>query len=103
MRNHDQAIARIKKLHQLRDVWYLEVVAVHPSLQGRRLGKKAMTSVLDYINHAPIVLECTSESNLPFYRKLGFEVVEEVELMESGEAVRLWFMLRHASKSGHSQ
>ena len=31
------------------------------------------------------------------------EVVEEVELMESGEAVRLWFMLRHASKSGHSQ
>ncbi|PYI10912.1 hypothetical protein BO78DRAFT_403485 [Aspergillus sclerotiicarbonarius CBS 121057] len=99
---HDKAIARIEKLHQLCDMWYLEVVAVHPSLQGRRLGQKAMASVLEYINHKPVVLECTSESNIPFYRKLGFEIVEEVELTESGEAVRLWFMLRQASGSGHS-
>ncbi|KAL4988796.1 hypothetical protein BDW68DRAFT_186866 [Aspergillus falconensis] len=103
MDSHDKAIDRIKKLRRLHDFWYLEVVAVHPALQGRSLGKKAVASVLDYINHEPIVLECTSESNVPFYQKLGFEVVEEVELVEGGEAVRLWFMLRQASGSGHSK
>ncbi|KAL6230958.1 hypothetical protein BDW75DRAFT_234007 [Aspergillus navahoensis] len=97
MNSHDTVIDRIKKLDRLHDLWYLEVVAVHPALQGRSLGKKAMASVLDYVNHDPIVLECTSESNIPFYQKLGFKVVEEVELIEDGEAVRLWFMLRQAS------
>ncbi|GKZ26510.1 hypothetical protein AbraIFM66951_002591 [Aspergillus brasiliensis] len=103
MNSHDETIERVKKLYRLSDVWYLEVVAVHPSLQGRSLGKKAMTWVLDYINHEPILLECTSESNIPFYQKLGFEVVQEVELRENGEAVKLWFMLRQESRSGHSK
>ncbi|RAK95301.1 GNAT family N-acetyltransferase [Aspergillus ibericus CBS 121593] len=103
MTSHDEAIARVEMLHQLRDVWYLEVIAVHPSLQGRRLGKKAMNSVLDYINHEPVVLECTSEDNIPFYQKLGFETVEEVDLTENGEAVRLWIMLRRAPRRGHSK
>ncbi|GLA13326.1 hypothetical protein AnigIFM62618_010314 [Aspergillus niger] len=103
MNSHEKTISRVKKLHQLCDVWYLEVVAVHPSLQGRSLGKKAMTWVLEYINNAPVLLECTSESNISFYQKLGFEVVEEVELMESGEAVKLWFMLRQAPGSGHGK
>ncbi|OJI89134.1 hypothetical protein ASPTUDRAFT_206115 [Aspergillus tubingensis CBS 134.48] len=103
MKSHDDTIARVKKLRRLSDLWYLEVVAVHPSLQGRSLGKKAMTWVLDHIKHEPLLLECTSESNIPFYQKLGFEVVEEVELMEGGEAVKLWFMLRQVSKSEHSK
>lgn len=103
MNSHDKTISRVKKLHKLCDVWYLEVVAVHPSLQGRSLGKKAMAWVLEYINNTPILLECTSESNIPFYQKLGFEVVEEVELMEGGEAVKLWFMLRQVLGSGHGK
>ncbi|KAL4864265.1 hypothetical protein BDV12DRAFT_189076 [Aspergillus spectabilis] len=91
---HDKAMARIREQYQIRDLWYLEVVAVSPALQGHGLGKQAMCSVLDLINDESIVLECTNCSNLAFYQRLGFEVAEEVELVEGGEAVRLWFMLR---------
>jgi ribosomal protein S18 acetylase RimI-like enzyme len=94
MATHQQSMARIKMEYQVPDLWYLEVVAVHPSLQGRGLGKKAMHAVLDMVQDEPIILECTRESNIGFYRSLGFEVVEEVELVDGDEAVKLWLMLR---------
>ncbi|RHZ65810.1 GNAT family N-acetyltransferase [Aspergillus thermomutatus] len=94
MAAHNDAIDRVKKQYQLKNLWYLEVIAVHPSLQARGLGKKVMGCVLDYAKHEPIVLECTSESNISFYMSLGFEVVDEVELVDDDEAVRLWVMLR---------
>jgi ribosomal protein S18 acetylase RimI-like enzyme len=98
MATHEQTIARIKTEYQLQNVWYLEVVAVHPSLQGRGLGKKVMRSVLDFVRNEPVILECTRESNIGFYKTLGFQVVEEVELVEGNEAVRLWLMLRQTPK-----
>jgi hypothetical protein len=45
-------------------------------------------------------LECTSESNLQFYERARFKVVEEGELKDSpreGESrkVKLWMMLKN--------
>jgi ribosomal protein S18 acetylase RimI-like enzyme len=50
--------------------------------------------VLDHTNDEPVILECTNGDNVAFYERLGFKVVEEVELVEDGEGVKLWFMLR---------
>lgn len=88
--------------YNVKDPWYLEVVAVHPSLQGRGLGKVMMERILDYVGHAPVVLGCTAERNVGFYTTLGFEVTEKVELADSGEAASCWFMLRRATRKGNS-
>ena len=83
---------------QRANLWYLEVVAVHPSLQGRGLGGEAMRCVLEQVKGDPVVLECTERSNVRFYEKLGFECVEEVVLVDSSvnsvEECRMWVMLR---------
>ena len=96
MQAHDATIRRISSEHA--NVWYLEVVAVHPSLQGRGLGGEAMRRVLELAKGDPIVLECTEHSNVAFYEKLGFECVEEVVLVDPSandvEECRLWVMFR---------
>jgi ribosomal protein S18 acetylase RimI-like enzyme len=96
MQTHDATMCRVSSHHA--NVWYLEVVAVHPSLQGRGLGGEAMRCVLEQVKGDPIVLECTERSNISFYRKLGFECVEEVVLLDSSarneHECRIWVMLR---------
>ncbi|PIG89344.1 GNAT family N-acetyltransferase [Aspergillus arachidicola] len=99
---HDRALKMITTRYNVKDPWYLEVVAVHPSLQGRGLGKVMMERILDYVGHAPVVLECTAERNVGFYTTLGFQVIEKVELADSGEAVSCWFMLRRATQKEDS-
>lgn len=96
MQAHDATMQRISREHTR--VWYLEVVAVHPSLQGCGLGGEAMTCVLEQVKGDPLVLECTERSNVGFYEKLGFECIEEVVLVDpsadSGDECRMWVMLK---------
>ncbi|KAJ5090616.1 hypothetical protein N7532_009300 [Penicillium argentinense] len=81
------------------NLWYLEVVAVHPSLQSRGIGRGVMEEILEHIHRQPIYLECTREENLGFYQSLGFRLIEEVELTddevhdETGR-VKYWAMMR---------
>lgn len=75
-------------------LWYLEVIAVHPSLQSRGIGGKVMREVLDYIGDRPLYLECTREDNIGFYQNFGFRVVEEVELVADDQKLRYWVMIR---------
>ncbi|KAI9040532.1 GNAT family N-acetyltransferase [Aspergillus affinis] len=97
IRGHDQALDNVRTKYQIDDLWYLEVVAVHPSLQGRGLGSKVMNWLLDYTEGQPIVLECTAERNVWFYESLGFKVVEEIDLVDNGDTVKCWVMLRQAT------
>lgn len=94
---HNRVIADVQQKYYVPDLWYLEVIAVHPHLQGRGLGRKALCSVLDHTSNGPVILECTRQDNVAFYERMGFKVVEEVELEETGAAVKLWFMLRQGS------
>lgn len=96
MQAHDATMRRISS--QRANLWYLEVVAVHPSLQGCGLGGEAMRCVLEQVKGDPVVLECTERSNVRFYERLGFECVEEVVLLDSSASnsgeCRIWVMLR---------
>lgn len=94
---HNRVISNVQPKYYVPDLWYLEVIAVHPHLQGRGLGRKALCSALDHTSNGPVILECTRQDNVAFYERMGFKVVEEVELEESGAAVKLWFMLRQGS------
>ncbi|MDA8017905.1 MAG: GNAT family N-acetyltransferase [Thermoanaerobaculia bacterium] len=57
--------------------WYLSIVGVHPSAQGRGLGAKLLAPTLDEARHGGhfCYLETFSTRSVPFYEKLGFRVV----------------------------
>jgi ribosomal protein S18 acetylase RimI-like enzyme len=81
-------------------LWYLEVIAVHPSLQSRGLGGAVMRAILEQVAGNPIFLECTRQENIAFYEGFGFKTIEEVELAdtpahanEDGK-LKYWVMVR---------
>lgn len=79
--------------------WYIEVVAVDPSYQKRRLGSQMVDHLVSLCPPGhPIYLECTDNRNVGFYEKHGFKVVTEVRLIdpliESDEGVGLWLMAK---------
>ncbi|QXV56066.1 GNAT family N-acetyltransferase [Amycolatopsis sp. TNS106] len=75
-------------------VWFLATVEVHPALQGKGLGRAIVEPGLMAADAAgvPAFLETSEPANVPFYRKLGFEVTAEVELPDGGP--RTWAFRR---------
>jgi ribosomal protein S18 acetylase RimI-like enzyme len=94
IQSHEKALDRIKSRYKLDHLWYLEVVALHPSLQNRGLGRQTMEWVMNYIGQQPVALECTAEHNVKFYEKLGFVTSEVADLSDNDGSVKLWFMVR---------
>ncbi|KAJ5708345.1 Acyl-CoA N-acyltransferase [Penicillium malachiteum] len=87
----------LKPAHDIgckKSLWYLEVIAVHPSLQFRGIGGKAMHWILEHVQEQPIYLECTRRENVGFYESFGFEVVDEVELVDEEQKMSYWVMVR---------
>lgn len=74
--------------------YYLEVIGVHPDHQGMGLGSRLMAPMLARADseRLPCYLETQTESNVAFYQKRGFEVVEVMDLPNGGP--RGWLMLR---------
>ncbi|WP_410651053.1 GNAT family N-acetyltransferase [Amycolatopsis sp. cmx-4-54] len=75
-------------------VWFLATVGVHPAHQGKGLGRAIVEPGLVAADAAgvPAFLETSEPANVPFYRKLGFEVTAEVELPDGGP--RTWAFRR---------
>lgn len=78
--------------------WYLEVIAVHPESQGYGLGGRLMRWMLSTIpDTEDCILECTDESNVAFYERYGFKLLEVTELKDEAEAdhvVKEFIMMR---------
>lgn len=91
MEAHDASLSRLGNQVNL---WYLEVIAVHPDLQSRGLGGMVMRWILDHVGEQPVCLECTREENVGFYEKFGFHVVEKVVLEDGEDKVVYWMMLK---------
>jgi ribosomal protein S18 acetylase RimI-like enzyme len=74
------------------DAWYLEVVGVDPDAQGTGLGGALVTHGLERAGAAGCgaFLETSVARNVPFYRRFGFEVVDEGDMPDGGPHV--WFM-----------
>ena len=77
--------------------WYLHIAGCDPAAQGRGLGGAVVRSGLDRIlgSGLPAYLETATESNLGFYRALGFEVTGDWTVPKGGP--RFWSMMRSAS------
>ncbi|MDP1821280.1 MAG: GNAT family N-acetyltransferase [Acidimicrobiales bacterium] len=73
--------------------YYLSVLGTAPDRQGEGVGSALMAPVVARCDEEGIgaYLESSKEANIPFYRRHGFEVVEELQL-PSGPG--LWPMWR---------
>jgi len=82
-----------KKHPDDRPHWYLAVLGTDPDHQGKGLGSAVMKPVLDRCDAEGVgaYLESSKEQNVPFYRRHGFEVIEEAHLPEGPP---LWLMWR---------
>jgi hypothetical protein len=71
-----RAVHRIEAQHPLEPHYYLQVMGVDPTLQGRGLGGHLVTAGLERVDREGLgaYLETTKERNLAFYRRHGFEV-----------------------------
>lgn len=74
--------------------FYLRMAAVRPDCQGQGLGGALIRAGLAESDQAglPSVLETATESNVGLYRALGFELIDDWRVGQSGP--RFWTMTR---------
>ena len=75
--------------------WYLPLVGVDPSQQGRGYGSALLTHALRVCDreHRAAYLESTNARNLPLYQRFGFEVTRTIKV---GTSPAVWPMIRRA-------
>lgn len=94
MRTAMECVSAIEHIHPREAHWYLGVVGTDPSHQRQGVGSALLAPVLERCDrdYVPAYLESSKESNLSFYRRLGFEVTRTLDLPHGGP--RIWAMWR---------
>jgi ribosomal protein S18 acetylase RimI-like enzyme len=84
----------VESMHPHQPHWYLATLGTAVDQQGKGVGGALMRPVLDHCDEEgiPCYLESSKERNVPFYRRHGFEVVQEVPL--PGDGPPIWTMWR---------
>lgn len=90
---------RLQEHHPEEACLFLQFVGVSPEHQGRGLGSRMLTTVLDRADTTgtPAYLEATSPDNRRLYERHGFETVGEITLPEGPT---LWPMWRDPVEGG---
>ncbi|MGH2417314.1 MAG: GNAT family N-acetyltransferase [Candidatus Limnocylindria bacterium] len=86
--------------HVARPHFYLSAIGVEPARQGEGVGTALMLPVLGRCDQEgiPAYLETAVARNVLLYERLGFDVVEEMDL--PGTDIHGWLMLRSATVAG---
>lgn len=84
-----------ERVHPKDTHWYLAVLGVEPSAQGRGIGGRLIAPVLQRADTEglPAYLETDKERNLAFYARARFELVETLH-PDGSDAPPLWTMWR---------
>lgn len=84
----------LDKAHPKQPLWYLFLLVVDPLVQRTGLGGLLQAEMLAAADREGLecYLETQSEDNLPYYRRFGYEVDQELHPVASGPP--LWTMRR---------
>jgi GNAT superfamily N-acetyltransferase len=84
----------VESRHPRSPHYYLGGLGTDPAFQGKGLGSAVLGPVLDICDRdgLPAYLESSKESNIPFYKRHGFELTDEVSVPDG--SVKLWLMWR---------
>jgi len=95
-----RAVRAIEQRHPVDPHYYLSVIGTDPHRQGAGVGSALLAPVLERCdaNRTAAYLESSKESNLPFYVRHGFELIERIDLPDEGPA--LWLMWREPLRGG---
>jgi GNAT superfamily N-acetyltransferase len=78
--------------HEVPPHFYLAVLGTDPDAQGRGLGSTVLRGVLDQCDEDGVgaFLESSKESNIDFYARHGFRVLESIELLRGPTMWKMW-------------
>ena len=91
--------AGLEARHPTEPHHYLFAIGTRPVKQGKGIGGKLMAAGLEKADadNLPAYLESSKESNVSFYRRFGFEVIDR--LVPALNCPPLWLMWREAHRS----
>jgi GNAT superfamily N-acetyltransferase len=89
----------ITEHHPIEPHWYLGTLSVRPEAQRSGYGSALIAPGLARADDEglPAYLETQRQSNIPFYRRFGFELTDEIKLPDSPP---LWLMWRQPARRG---
>ncbi|MEA3471391.1 MAG: GNAT family N-acetyltransferase, partial [Thermodesulfobacteriota bacterium] len=75
--------------------WYLYVLGVAPSFQGRGFAGKLVRRLSEHADRdgVPCYLETDKHENVFIYQSLGYEVLGEDSIAQL-DNVKIWYMMR---------
>ena len=84
--------AAVAAVHPLSPHWYLNVLGTLPERQGEGLGARVLQPVLSICDtdRSPAYLESSNAANVPFYRRLGFQLTGEITLPDGPSLYPMW-------------
>ncbi len=96
--NIKKALSRESKIKQLQPkelMYYLWFIGVDPENQNEGIGSVFLNEIIEDSEHKkrPIYLETSTLKNLPWYKKFGFEIYNELDLN-----YKLFFLKRELNK-----
>jgi GNAT superfamily N-acetyltransferase len=82
----------VESKHPKERHWYLAALGTEPSKQGKGVGSALLGPILERCDNegVPAYLESSKESNIPFYRRHGFEVTSEIQLPKGPKVWPMW-------------
>lgn len=86
-------LGRIEKRHPTEPHYYLATLCTDPPRQGKGVGGALLAPVLARCDEQGIgaYLESSKDRNVPYYRRFGFDVTEEIAV---GDGTLVWGMWR---------
>ena len=72
--------------------WYLQMLGTQPEWQGKGAGSAILAPVLERCDRegARAYLESSKEQNIPFYKRHGFDVTQEINVPRGPTVWAMW-------------
>jgi GNAT superfamily N-acetyltransferase len=87
-----RTLATVERRHPRTQHYYLAILGTEPGHQGKGIGSALLHPVLDHCDRSGLgaFLESSKESNIPFYRRHGFDVTGEIVLPGGPKVWPMW-------------